>query len=190
MRARRSPPARRQGRAARLRPPAPGPLRPHCRQLTLGEGPSVQCELLRAGHARVDAIDGQRGCVATLIAAELEARAAGRGLWHESAYRVRTAVPARDLAGYIGTFQIVTGRIARVETAGGATRLILGPDRRRDLALVIRAGDRDTAGRLGGDLKRLEGREVEARGWLLQRPAGGPEINVSTAGHVRLLAPR
>lgn len=156
--------------------------------VTLGGGAMVQSVLLRTGHARLEAVEGQRGCVTPLIAAELDARAAGRGLWHEPAYRVRTAVPASDLAGYVGTFQILTGRIARVEISREFTRLILGADRRRDLSLVIRAADRDTEGRLGGDLKRLEGRDIEARGWLVQRPPGGLEINVSTAGYLRVLA--
>jgi hypothetical protein len=47
--------------------------------------------------------------------------------------------------------------------------------------------DRDTAGRLGGDLKPLAERQVEVRGWLVQRAFAGPEIDLSMAGHVRLL---
>ena len=147
---------------------------------------SVQQALVAAGHARVDAIEGQRGCVTSLLALEAEAQSTSRGLWTEPAYRVRKATPARDIAAFRGTFQIVTGRVARVEVNRDATRLILGDDRRRDLALAIRSNDRDTAGKLGGDLKRLEGREVEARGWLIQRSSGAPEIDVSLAGHVRV----
>lgn len=149
--------------------------------------PSIQHALVAAGHARVDAIEGQRSCIAPLLAAEAEAQAATRGLWSEPAYRVRAATPVRDVTPFRGTFQIVTGRIVRVETNRDATRLILGDERRRDLALAIRTSDRDSAGALGGDLKRLEGREVEARGWLIQRASGGPEIDISLAGHVRLI---
>ena len=159
----------------------------HLQPIGEPEAPSIQHALVAAGHARVDAIEGQRGCVASLLAAEAEAQAAARGLWSEPAYRVRTATPARDITAFRSTFQIVTGRVVRVETNRDATRLILGDDRRRDLSLAVRSNDRDTAGALGGDLKRLEGREVEARGWLIQRVSGGPEIDISLAGHVRLI---
>jgi hypothetical protein len=93
----------------------------------------------------------------------------------------------RDITAFRGTFQIVTGTVETVENGRGVVRLILGDDRRRDLALSIRATDRDTAGSLGGDLKRLSGRQVEVRGWLTQRAFGGPEIDLSLAGHMRLL---
>ncbi len=151
------------------------------------EGPSVQEHLLAAGHARVDAVDGQRACIETLLAAENIARAGGRGLWSEPAYRVRAAEPARDIAAYVGTLQVITGTVAKVESGRGVVRLMLGDDRRRDVSLTIRSTDRDTAGLFGGDLKQLTGRQVEARGWLTQRPGGGPEIDVSLAGHVRVL---
>jgi micrococcal nuclease len=151
------------------------------------EGPSVQEQLLANGHARVDAIEGQRRCIDSLLIAENVARAAGRGLWTEPAYRVRAAVPSRDIAAYQGTFQIITATVARIETGRGVTRMILGDDRRRDLTLAIRATDRETAGPLGGDLKILVGRQAEVRGWLTQRAFGGPEIDVSLAGHIRLL---
>lgn len=159
----------------------------HLQPLPGPEAPSVQQALVASGHARVDAIEGQRSCVASLIDIEAQAQAEARGLWTEPAYRVRTATPARDIAAFRGTFQIVTGRIVRVDTGRDATRLILGDDRRRDLTLAIRNNDRDVAGALGGDLKQLAGRDVEARGWVIQRTSGGPEIDVSLAGHVRLI---
>ncbi len=157
------------------------------------DGPSVQARLLASGHGRVDAIVGQRGCIDELLAAETGARATARGLWTEPAYRVRIAVPARDVLAFRGTFQVITGTVVRVETGRGVTRLMLGEDGisgkdwRRDLALVVRSTDRDTAGLFGGDLKRLTGRQVEVRGWLTQRLSGGPEIDLSMAGHMRLL---
>ncbi len=151
------------------------------------DGQSVQNQLLAAGHARVDAVDGQRRCVDDLLAAEDRARADARGLWTEPAYRVRDAVPARDIVAYIGTFQIITGVVASIETGRGVSRLILGADRRRDLAVSIRNTDRNTAGALGGDVKALVGQPVEVRGWLIRRAAGGPEIDASLGGHVRLL---
>jgi micrococcal nuclease len=152
------------------------------------DGRSVQEQLLAGGFVRAEAIEGARACVTALLAAEAVARAAGLGLWQESAYRVRSAAPARDLAAYRGTFQIITGTIGSVETGRGVTRLVVGPDRRRDLTLTIRHTDRGTIGGLGGDLKSLAGRKIEARGWLIQRASGGPDIDVSLAGHIKLLA--
>lgn len=151
------------------------------------DGPSIQERLLADGHARVDAIEGERACIGTLLAAEAEARRAARGLWSEPIYRVRSAIPARDVAAFRITFQIISGVVTRVESGRGVVRLILGDDRRKDVSLLVRSTDRETAGALGGDLKKLQGQRVEARGWVVQRPYGGPEIDVSLAGHVRVM---
>ena len=43
-------------------------------------------------------------------------------------------------------------------------------------------------GTLGGDLKALVGRTIEVRGWIDRRGGAmaGPEIDVSTAGMIRV----
>lgn len=147
--------------------------------------PSVQLALLAAGHARVEAQIRHRACLDDLLAAEADARARGLGLWREAAYRVRSTRPVRDLDTSAATFQIVTGTVRDVVLLQGAWLIRLGPDRRRDLTLRIRASDRDTLGRVGGDPKLLSGASIEARGWLAARRTGGLEIDLSSAGHIR-----
>jgi micrococcal nuclease len=151
-----------------------------------GQDRWLQVMLLEGGHARVDARHGERACVAPLLTAEAQARAAGAGVWSISAFRVRPAVPAFDLWAYRGTFQIVQGEVASVETARDLSRLVLGRDRRRALTISLRANDRELLGPLGGDLRSLVGKRIEARGYVETRIGGGPDVNVSLSGDVRL----
>lgn len=151
---------------------------------------SVQARLLAAGLARAAPVAGERACATEAVAIEAAARAAGQGLWGERVFRVLPARPAQDLAGYAGVFQIVQGQVVATETArGNRVRLRLGPDRRRDLTVTLPAGDRDLLGPLGGDAAALRGRHVEVRGWLQTRPGGGPDIDLTLAGHIRLVTP-
>ncbi len=155
-----------------------------------GDETWVQAALLAAGHARADAAVGQRACADDLVAREGIARTTGAGLWSVPAYRIRDVTPARDIAAYAGTFQIVTGRVQAVERARDMTRLLLGADRRRAVSVSIRSNDRDVVGALGGDLQQLKGRMIEARGWIGQRPGrfAGPDLDLTLAGYVRVLA--
>lgn len=156
-----------------------------------GDGARVwlQAAMLEAGHARVDAVVGQRACLKGLIAAEDKARAVGAGLWTQSAYGVREPMPARDIASYRGTYQVVAGHVHSVETTRDVTRLLLGPDRRRDMSVSIRSNDRELIGSLGGDLKALQNQRIEVRGWIDQRRGAfaGPDVEVTLSGHVRRL---
>jgi endonuclease YncB( thermonuclease family) len=155
--------------------------------VTVIEAPqTLQQTLLAAGHARVEAQRRQRTCVDDLLAAEAGARAQRLGLWREAAYRVRAARPARDLDGFAGTFQIVTGTIRDVRSLRASVVVLrFGPDRRRDMAVHIASTDRDTLGLVGGDPAGWRGQQVEVRGWLTRGRTGALEIDLSTAGHIR-----
>jgi endonuclease YncB( thermonuclease family) len=149
----------------------------------------LQGALLAAGHARAYAMSGNRPCAEARHAAEQSARRAAIGVWTLPAYRVRHAAERRDLAGFQGTFQVLQGRIHAVTREREVIRLWLGPDRRRDVSVTLRAGDRDLLGRLGGDIETLSGRHIEARGWLDRRRGAfaGPDIDLSAAGELRFL---
>jgi micrococcal nuclease len=150
----------------------------------------LQAAMLTAGHARADSVVGQRACIDDLAAHEAVARAAGTGVWREAAYRVRDAAAPQDIAGYRGTFQVLTGQVQSIERARDLTRLLLGTDRLRAVSLSIRSNDRELIGALGGDLAKLKGRSVEARGWIGQRSGrfAAPDIDLTLAGFVRVLA--
>lgn len=150
----------------------------------------VQAALLRDGHARAYAIEGNRACADELADAEATARREGKGLWAIPTYRVREAVFPRDLGAMTGSFRIVSGTVRYVSSRRDGLRLWLdGAGRRGELTVAIRSGDRDLLGSLGGDPKALQGRRLEVRGWIDQRRGtpGGPEIDASTAGMIRLL---
>jgi endonuclease YncB( thermonuclease family) len=150
---------------------------------------SLQAGLLRAGLARVEAIRDQRGCLSSLLAAEALARAEGRGLWSEAAYRVRAIDAGSDLRSFVGSFKILTGTVASVEDRRDGWRILLGRTRRPALTIHVRRDDRDTLGRFGGELTSLRGQAVEARGWLATGPASRIEIDLSTVGHLRVQVP-
>lgn len=151
----------------------------------------LQTALLREGRARAYAFLGNRACEAELLSAEDAARRGGRGLWSVPTYRVRAATLPRDLGMMSGSFRIVTGTVRYVSSRRDGFRLWLDSEGRRgELTVAIRSGDHDLIGSLGGDLKALQGRSVEVRGWIDQRrgASSGPEIDISTAGMIRLLA--
>ena len=54
----------------------------------------MQEALVQDGFARVYALADARACVAELLAREVEARDARRGLWHSWAYHVEDAEDA------------------------------------------------------------------------------------------------
>lgn len=150
----------------------------------------VQAAMLRGGHARAYAIQGNRACADELIEAEAVARRDGVGLWAVPTYRVRKAALPREIGSSAGRFRVFTGTVRHVSGRRDGYRIwIDGNGRRGGLTVSIRSNDRELIGSLGGDLKALAGRGVEVRGWIDQRqgPAAGPEIDLSTAGMIRLL---
>lgn len=145
----------------------------------------LQAAMLRAGHARGYALQGNRACLGELLEAESEARAVGLGLWSVPTYRVRDASRPRDLAFAYGSFRVIAGTVRNVTGRRETIKLWLeAPSRRDDVSVSIKAADRELIGSFGGDAKALVGRRIEVRGWLDQRRAAnaGPEIDVSTAG--------
>jgi micrococcal nuclease len=133
----------------------------------------VQEALLRAGMARVHTYADNRAEVASLWAAEREARRAGRGLWSDPAYQVRYATP-EALSGGIGTFQLMEGAVTAVERRGRVVLLGFGDDRSTDVSVVIP----ETALALwpGGEagVTALEGRTIRVRGFV--RMDRGPSV--------------
>jgi micrococcal nuclease len=155
----------------------------------------VQGHMLRTGHARATQQRDARGCSEDLLAHERVARDAGQGIWSIAAYQTRQAQRTRDLDGMTARFAVLVGRIAWVAEGREATALGFTPAQtrgvsgRRGVVVMIEPRDRDLLGELGGDVKSLEGRLVEVRGWLEQRlgrPPGTYVMDVSAAGMITL----
>ena len=115
--------------------------------------------LLREGHAWVSLYPPNLGHLERYLAAEAEARAAGRGVWARPRYGVIGAGEAID---FRNSFRRLRGRVTEVGWRGGEARLLL------DGAVALRM-DREAVARFraaGIDPQRLHGRRLVVRGRL------------------------
>lgn len=145
----------------------------------------VQEHLIRQGHGRAYALPGNTRCLAALMAAEEQARDAGRGLWRDQTHRVHSAREIDLLSRLIGRFVIVEGRVVGVTRARQLTYLNFDADWRRDFtaSLANAAVDRSLGG--ADNLRRLEGRTIRVRGWIEQR--NGPMMALSSPEEIETL---
>lgn len=145
----------------------------------------VQERLIRDGHARAYALPGNAGCLHALLGAEEDARAARRGLWSRTTYRVREASEVDALLRLAGRFVVVKGRVSEVARTQRTTYINFGSDWRRDFTASIASSvaDRspDGATRLGA----LAGKEIRVRGWIERR--NGPMIVLNSLDEIELL---
>lgn len=145
----------------------------------------VQERLIRDGHARAYALPGNAGCIAALMAAEADARAAGRGLWRRDAYRVRTADEVGALLKLAGRFTVVEGRVMEVTRTQRVTYLNFGADWRSDFTVRLANAvvDRNDGG--AERLRGLAGKTVRVRGWIERR--NGPMIVLGSPDEIEML---
>ncbi len=124
------------------------------------DGNSIESMLLRRGLGFHVAVAPNVALVDCLQAAEREAAAAGRGVWGLPRYR---AVRVSDLAAGQGGFARVRDRVTRVSFKSNGWWIQLGGK------LGVRV-DRSIQPLLPREqLRNLEGRQVEVRGWLVSR---------------------
>jgi len=142
----------------------------------------LQERLLSAGLARVSSTPDTRARVPELLRLEAQARAAGRGLWSDPAYRVRTP---DDLGPVLDSFQIVEGRALTAARVGGRGYLNFGADYKTDFTLSF---DGESLRRLresGIDFESLAGVRLRVRGWL--RYFNGPLIDITHPEQIEVL---
>jgi len=143
----------------------------------------LQQALLEQGLARVAIAPDRTECATQLLGFESAARAARRGLWAESAYRVRGN--SDDWRRDVGTFQLIEGRITRVSERDGRLLLDFSGDGRSGLLVVV-AGDDRRIFRQGGDPVALEGRAVRVRG-VVQQVDGRAQIAIANRSQIEVL---
>jgi endonuclease YncB( thermonuclease family) len=146
------------------------------------KGVWLQNILLTQGLARVASTDDARALVPELLRLEAQARAAGRGLWADPAYRVRTPADAGEA---LDSFQIVEGRVLAAALARNGGYLNFGTDYKTDFTLGF---SRDALRRLqesGIVFKSLQGVRLRARGWL--RSFNGPLIDITHPEQIEVL---
>jgi endonuclease YncB( thermonuclease family) len=145
----------------------------------------IQGEMLGRGFARVYSFPDNRKAVAEMLALEREARAAKRGIWGNPFYAV---VSHRRAGRYIGSFQLVEGRVMRTAVIRRWAYVNFGANWRTDFTISIRRRDLGAFRRaFGRRLKRLEGKKVRVRGWLRLR--NGPMIEATHREQIEVLEP-
>lgn len=146
------------------------------------DGLWLQGRLLGVGLARVWPTPQARNRIDEMLAAEKSARAARRGLWRLSAFRVWSSEDAEHAPTGL---QIVEGRVLEAERRGELWYLNFGADWRRDFTLVIGKQALAEFVRAGLEPYALKGRLIRVRG-MLQR-YNGPMIEVLVPEQIELV---
>ncbi len=142
----------------------------------------LQAALLADGLARVFSTPDARLRVAEMLQIEDAARRAGRGLWADPAYRLRTP---DDVGKAVDRFQIVEGRAVAVAVVASRGYVNFGADYKTDFTLAFDAAASRLMRDAGLDVASLRGRRLRVRGWV--RWFNGPLIDVSHPEQIELL---
>jgi endonuclease YncB( thermonuclease family) len=145
---------------------------------------SVQSLLLTQGEALVSGTVADKACAAELIAAELVARQARRGIWADPAV-IKNAESAGDILARIGQFTVVEGKVLSVRQAGAVTYINFGRRWTRDFAVTISRRVSAAFEAAGIDLKSLENKRIRVRGFIEAR--GGPRMEALRVGQIELV---
>jgi len=148
------------------------------------EAQSVQQALLAQGQARVAARVGDKSCADGLLAAEREARHAGRGLWANPNFAPLPAENLRRLEAERARFVLVQGKVLSVRESGGTIYMNFGRRWTQALTATMLRREARRFAAAGVEAKRLEGRRVLVRGWLEQR--SGPTIELTAPEQIEL----
>jgi len=144
---------------------------------------SAAAALLRAGYGRVKPEFETRGCAASRLAAEEEARRAGLGIWRDPEYAVIPSVDAETLSRRDGQFIVIEGRVRRVGFGRSYIYLDLAPYDGPTI-VIARKLENAFAG-AGRPVEALAGRIVRARGVLDDR--FGPTVEVDEPAMIEVL---
>lgn len=125
----------------------------------------VQEEMLRLGYARVRSYATSAWRITELLKTEQLAREAGRGIWQNEMFAVRSPAP-NALAQHVDSFQIVEGLIISSAQVRGQTYLNFGSDYKTDFTVSIARKHRKSFEKSGIDLADLDGVRVRVRGWV------------------------
>lgn len=145
------------------------------------DGVLLEHALLTAGWATVDpvTVSDENHDFDLMLALEAEARKAGRGMWKESEASPKEA---DDLSAWIGTRQLVEGRVRRIYSNDRYAYLNFGADWRTDF--TVRLG-RKMIDSIQFDLASLDGKRLRIRGVLEE--SRGPLIHISNIKQIEYL---
>jgi hypothetical protein len=124
-------------------------------------------------------------CQPELLAIEETARERGVGLWADAGYKPAPADAREILAGRIGRFTLVEGRVRSVGERRQRTYLNFGPDGTKDLTITIPKRTWTTMVEKGLSATALRGARIRVRGVL--EVGRGPTIEVAAAEAIEVL---
>ena len=173
------------GRALAIAP-GPAPFDRHGRLLAhlyqAESGLWVQGALLERGLARVYSFHDNRVLIPEMLQRERAARAAGRGIWRDPWYAIRSP---DSLAGDVGSFQLVEGRAVDAAVIRGRGYINFGADYRRDFTIAL---DRDALDRFEASGRAPQdyiGHRLRVRGWV--ESYNGPMIEATHPEQIEVL---
>lgn len=144
----------------------------------------LQERLLRDGAARVRTWPHDQSFAASLLAAEGEARRAGKGVWAGGGLRVRDASDPWDVPA--DGYHVVEGRVvSAMRLRDGRIYLNFGDNYRTDVTLKLKPEDRASFPQRGEELLALEGKKVRARGFVYEE--NGPLIRLTHVSQIEAL---
>ena len=142
----------------------------------------IQGALLRRGLARVYSFRDNRALVTDMLALEAGARSRRLGIWALPYYQVRTIDEAPR---YVGSFQIVEGRVRSAAMVRGRVYLNFGDDWRTDFTITVAPRDRRLFALSQADLAGFAERRVRVRGWL--KSFNGPMIEATHPEQIEVI---
>ena len=142
----------------------------------------AQGEMLSRGLARVYTFGDNRWQAAAMLALEEAARGARRGIWRRRHYRVRTVA---ETPQWIGTFQLVEGRVLAAAVVRGRGYLNFGDDWRSDFTVSVPPRFRRLFRQAGVPISVYAGKRIRVRGWL--RNYNGPMMEATHPEQIEML---
>ncbi|MBT5457904.1 MAG: thermonuclease family protein [Rhodospirillaceae bacterium] len=150
--------------------------------LATKDGRWVQGALLSAGMARVYTFPDNRGRAAEMLAQERAARGARRGIWNLRYYRI---LKPEEAGRFIGTFQLIEGKILQAALVRGRAYLNFGANWKTDFTITMSPKSRRRHWRGEKPVQDYEGRRVRVRGWL--KSFNGPMIEATHPEQIEVL---
>lgn len=142
----------------------------------------VQGDLLARGLVRVQTTPDNPGGARAMYTLENGARSAGRGLWADSRFAVRT-LPLDD--GDLRAVQVVEGQIASANKVRGQIYLNFGDDWDTDFTVLLPHAVRRQMEQTGLTVETLGGATVRVRGWV--KEWNGPMIELTHLEQLEIL---